>query len=57
MAIASEVETVVIGRDSVRCVPLPRLIAMKRAAGRPKGLDMLAGLEALLDERTRSDSA
>jgi hypothetical protein len=51
-----EVETVIIGGDSVRCVSLPRLIAMKRAAGRPKDLDMIAGLEALLDERTRSDT-
>jgi hypothetical protein len=27
------------------------LILMKRAAGRPKDLDMLAGLEALQEER------
>ena len=38
----------------VRCVSLRRLIALKRAAGRPKDLDMLAGLEALLEERERS---
>jgi len=32
-------------------VSLRRLIALKRAAGRPKDLVMLGELEALLDER------
>lgn len=35
----------------LRCASLPMLIHMKRAAGRPKDLDMLAGLEALQEER------
>lgn len=36
---------------SCLCVTLPQLIAMKRAAGRPKDYDALAELEALLEER------
>lgn len=34
----------------VRCVDLPRLIELKRAAGRPRDLEVIAELEALLDE-------
>ncbi len=34
-----------------RCLDLPGLIRAKRAAGRPKDLDALAELEALLEER------
>jgi predicted nucleotidyltransferase len=34
-----------------RCVSLPKLIALKRAAGRPRDLDAVAELEALLEER------
>jgi len=34
-----------------RCLDLPGLIRVKRAAGRPKDLDALAELEALLAER------
>jgi hypothetical protein len=41
----------------LRCVDLPMLIRMKRAAGRPKDLDMLAGLEALLEERDDRDTS
>ena len=37
------------------CVTLPQLIAMKRAAGRPKDYDALAELEALLEERGDRD--
>ena len=33
------------------CLDLPRLIGAKRAAGRPKDLEALAELEALLEER------
>lgn len=36
-----------------RCVDLPTLIRLKRAAGRPKDLESLAELEALLEERDR----
>ncbi|MDE0711027.1 MAG: hypothetical protein OXH60_02720 [Rhodospirillales bacterium] len=34
-----------------RCLDLPQLIGAKRATGRPKDLDALAELEALLEER------
>ena len=34
-----------------RCLDLPELIRVKRAAGRPKDMDALAELEALLEER------
>ena len=34
-----------------RCIELPSLIRVKRAAGRPKDLEAIAELEALLDER------
>ena len=33
------------------CLDLPWLIRVKRAAGRPKDLEALAELEALLEER------
>jgi hypothetical protein len=34
----------------VRCLDLRKLIEVKRAAGRPKDLEAIAELEALLDE-------
>ena len=34
-----------------RCLDLPHLIHVKRAAGRPKDLEIIAELEALLEER------
>lgn len=37
------------------CLDLPRLIEVKRAAGRPKDLEAIAELEAILDERERFD--
>lgn len=46
----------VFGRD-VRLIDLPWLIRLKRAAGRPRDFEMLAELEALLEERSRPDSA
>ncbi len=36
-----------------RCVKLPTLIKLKRAAGRPKDLESIAELQALLEERER----
>jgi len=36
-----------------RCVDLPTLINLKRAAGRPKDLESIAELQALLEERKR----
>ena len=38
------------------CLDLPGLIRAKRAAGRPKDLDALAELEALLEERDRASN-
>lgn len=37
-----------------RCVNLDRLIQLKRAAGRPKDLEAIAELQALVEERARS---
>jgi hypothetical protein len=34
---------------------LPKLIAVKRAAGRPKDFEAIAELEALLEERDQSE--
>jgi hypothetical protein len=40
-----------------KCIDLPTLIRVKRAAGRPRDLDALAELEALLEEsQRRADS-
>jgi hypothetical protein len=36
------------------CLDLPALVRAKRAAGRPKDLEALAELEALLAERQRA---
>ena len=36
---------------SSRCLDLPTLIRVKRAAGRPKDLESIAELEAILEER------
>lgn len=36
-----------------RCVDLPTLINLKRAAGRPKDLESIAELQALLEEQER----
>jgi len=38
---------------SCACVDLPTLIRVKRAAGRPKDLEAIAEMEALLVERER----
>jgi predicted nucleotidyltransferase len=37
------------------CVTLPKLIELKRAAGRPKDNEVLGELQALLEERSRTD--
>ena len=36
-----------------RCVTLARLIQLKRAAGRPRDLDVIAELEAIQEEQTK----
>jgi hypothetical protein len=51
--LATEAETASLAGHSFRCVSLRRLIALKRAAGRPKDLNIIAELEALLEERER----
>jgi predicted nucleotidyltransferase len=40
----------VFGRECL-CVNLERLIQLKRAAGRPKDLEAIAELQAILEER------
>ena len=40
-----------------RCLSLEELISVKRAAGRPKDLEALAELEAILEERSRNENA
>ncbi len=44
-------EAVPIFGASCRCVTLPTLLRLKRAAGRPRDLNAIAELEALLEER------
>jgi hypothetical protein len=39
-----------------RCISLERLIQVKRATARAKDLEAIAELEALLEERKRSES-
>jgi predicted nucleotidyltransferase len=39
-----------------RVVTLEKLIYLKRAAGRPKDLDAIAELQALLEERPKPES-
>ena len=43
-----------IDLEQRRCwvVTLPTLISLKRAAGRPKDLEMIAQLEAIAEERS-----
>jgi predicted nucleotidyltransferase len=51
-------DTVEIEAFGVRtlCVSLPKLIALKRAAGRPKDREVLAELQALLEETPAADA-
>jgi predicted nucleotidyltransferase len=46
-------EALTIFGVTVRCLDLEWLIRVKRAAGRPRDLEALAELEALLEERNR----
>jgi hypothetical protein len=48
------IELVVFGR-TIRVLDLPALIRAKRAAGRPKDLEAVAELEALLAEKERAE--
>ena len=49
--LARQSNTVRVFDTDVSVVSLPQLIRLKRAAGRPKDLEALAELEALLEER------
>lgn len=49
--LASHVDEVSLFGRKYRCVDLPTLIHLKRAAGRPKDFEALAELEALLEEK------
>ena len=50
-------ETVRLFGGECRCVTLPALIRLKRAAGRPRDLEAIAELESLEDERGRWTAA
>lgn len=52
--VSHTVKLPVFGRD-VLVLDLPTLIRSKRAAGRPKDLEVIAELEALLAERQRAE--
>jgi hypothetical protein len=54
-ALVAESESGSTGRAAFRYVSLRRLILLKRAAGRAKDLNMLAELEALLEEHERGE--
>ena len=54
--VSDTIEVDIFGRR-FRCLDLPGLIRAKRAAGRPKDLDAIAELEALLEERENRSSA
>ena len=49
-------ETVTLYGSQCRCVTLEKLIDLKRAAGRPKDNEILAELEALLQERASGNA-
>jgi predicted nucleotidyltransferase len=48
-------ESIEIFGFAIRVVTLERLIQLKRAAGRPKDLEAVAELVALLEERNRQE--
>jgi hypothetical protein len=50
-ALLPDTETLLLFGFECRCLTLEKLIAVKRAAGRPKDLEVIAELEALRDER------
>jgi predicted nucleotidyltransferase len=52
-ALLSSTDTVELFGSPCRCVTLEGLIRLKRAAGRPKDIEAIAELEAILEERQR----
>jgi len=53
--VAHSISVKVFGRETL-LLDLPWLIHVKRAAGRPKDLEVVAELEALLEEQGKSDA-
>jgi hypothetical protein len=51
--LVQDTDVIALERHQVRILTLERLIATKRAAGRPRDHDALAELEVLLEERHR----
>jgi hypothetical protein len=54
--VPDSLEVDVLGRRC-RCLTLEKLIQVKRAAGRPKDLEVLAELQALLEERRQGGAS
>lgn len=52
--LVQDTDVIALERHQVRILTLERLIATKRAAGRPRDHDALAELEVLLEERDRT---
>lgn len=52
--LVQDTDVIALERHRVRILTLERLIATKRAAGRPRDHDALAELEVLLEERDRT---
>jgi hypothetical protein len=52
-ALVADSTAIAVFGVEVRCLNLDRLIHVKRAAGRPKDLEVIAELEALLEERDK----
>ena len=52
-ALVPESEFVEVFGCKIRCLSLPKLIEVKRAAGRPKDFDAIAELESLVEESDR----
>ena len=52
--LVADTEPITVSDVKCRCLSLPRLIQVKRAAGRVKDLEAVAELEAHLEERDRS---
>jgi len=48
---------ITIAGRTCRCLDLPKLIEIKRAAGRPKDFEAIAELEVLLEERNRLEGS
>jgi len=55
-ALLPDCVTLEVFGTTCRCLGLERLIRVKRAAGRPKDLEAIAELEAILEERGRARS-